>query len=132
MLGMTLAAARSALYAADVGKYTWQYGCYGSPNIGKVVKQTPGGGAKVARTIDIKFSLQADNCTEETVPDMLGMTLAAARSALYAADVGKYTWQYGCYGSPNIGKVVKQTPGGGAKVARTIDIKFFLQANNCH
>jgi hypothetical protein len=69
--------------------------------------------------------------TTEIVPDMLGMTLAAARSALYAADVGKYSWLYGCYGSPKTGKVVKQTPGGGAKVARTTVIKIFLQADNC-
>ncbi len=62
---------------------------------------------------------------------MLGMTLAAARSALYAADVATYSWMYGCYGSPNTGKVVKQTPAGGAKVARTTHVNIFLQANNC-
>jgi hypothetical protein len=40
--------------------------------------------------------------TTEIVPDVLGLTLAAARSALYAADVGKYSWLYGCHGSPKI------------------------------
>jgi eukaryotic-like serine/threonine-protein kinase len=130
MLGMTLAAARSALDAADVGKYSWLYGCYGSSDIGEVVKQAPGGGAVIPRTGVVEIFLQANDCTE-TVPDMIGMTLAAARSALDAADVGKYSWLYGCYGSSDIGEVVKQAPGAGEKVPRTTDVEIFLQADNC-
>jgi beta-lactam-binding protein with PASTA domain len=130
MLGMTLAAARSALDAADFAKYSWLYGCYGSSNIGAVVSQNPGGGAQVPRTTPVKISLQANNCLA-TVPNMLGMTLAAARSALDAADFAKYSWLYGCYGSSNIGAVVSQNPGGGAQVPRTTPVKIFLQANNC-
>jgi hypothetical protein len=62
---------------------------------------------------------------------MLGMTLAGARSALYTADIGKYSWLYGCYGSSDLGAVVSQSPGGGARVPRTTLVKIFLQANNC-
>jgi eukaryotic-like serine/threonine-protein kinase len=130
MLGMTLAGARSALDAADIGKYSWLYGCYGSSNINEVVKQVPGGGAEIARTVVVEIFLQANNCTE-TVPDVIGMTLAGARSALDAADIGKYSWLYGCYGSSNFNEVVKQTPGGAAKVPRTTDVEIFLQADNC-
>ena len=130
MLGMTLAAARSALYAVDFAKYSWLYGCYRSSNIDKVVSQSPGGGAQVPRTTPVKIFLQADNCLA-TVPNMLGMTLAAARSALYAVDIAKYSWLYGCYRSSNIDKVVSQNPGGGAQVPRTTPVKIFLQADNC-
>ena len=62
---------------------------------------------------------------------MLGMTLAGARSALYTVDFAKYSWLYGCHGSSNIDKVVRQSQRGGAKVSRTTLVKIFLQANNC-
>jgi beta-lactam-binding protein with PASTA domain len=62
---------------------------------------------------------------------MIGMTLAQAKAALNAADAGPYSWLYGCYGSSNIGLVVKQTPGGGAEIPRTTLIQIFLQNNNC-
>jgi PASTA domain len=59
------------------------------------------------------------------------MTLAAARSALNAANVAHYSWLYGCYGSPNINEVVRQSPEGGARVPRTTHVSIYLQANNC-
>ena len=130
MIGMSLAQAKAALNAADAGPYSWLYGCYGSPNIGLVVRQTPGGGAEIPRTTLIQIFLQNNNCTI-TVPDMIGMSLAQAKAALNAADAGPYSWLYGCYGSPNIGLVVRQTPGGGAEIPRTTLIQIFLQNNNC-
>ena len=66
-----------------------------------------------------------------TMPDLVGLTLAAARSALSAADAGQYSWVYGCYGSPNTGLVVKQSPAGGVSVPRSETVDFYLQANNC-
>jgi hypothetical protein len=73
----------------------------------------------------------APSPTTGTLPNMLGMTLAGARSALNTAGFAKYSWQYGCYGSSNIGTVVSQSLGGGAKVPRTTFVKISLQANNC-
>jgi beta-lactam-binding protein with PASTA domain len=130
MLGMTLAQAKAALNAADAGQYSWLYGCYGSPDIGQVIRQTPAGGTEVPRTTLIQIFLQNNNCAI-TVPDMLGMTLAQAKAALNAADAGQYSWLYGCYGSPNIGLVVRQTPAGGTEIPRTTLIQIFLQNNNC-
>jgi beta-lactam-binding protein with PASTA domain len=130
MIGMSLAQAKAALNAADAGPYSWLYGCYGSSNIGLVVRQTPGGGAEIPRTTLIQIFLQNNNCPV-TVPDMIGMTLAQAKAALNAADAGPYSWLYGCYGSSNIGLVVRQTPGGGAEIPRTTLIQIFLQNNNC-
>jgi beta-lactam-binding protein with PASTA domain len=130
LVGLTLAAARSALSAADAGQYSWVYGCYGSPNTGLVVKQSPAGGVSVPRSETVDFYLQASNCTF-TMPDLVGLTLAAARSALSAADAGQYSWVYGCYGSPNTGLVVKQSPAGGVSVPRSETVDFYLQANNC-
>ena len=127
---MTLAQAKAALSAADAGPYSWLYGCYGSSNIGLVVRQAPGGGAEIPRTTPIQIFLQGNNCTI-TVPDMIGMTLAQAKAALSAADAGPYSWLYGCYGSSNIGLVVRQAPGGGAEIPRTTPIQIFLQGNNC-
>jgi PASTA domain len=131
MLGMNLAAARSALAAAGFDSYSWLYGCYRSPKIGAVVRQTPGGGARVPRTTHVDIYLQANNCGVAAVPKMLGMNLAAARSALAAAGFDSYSWLYGCYRSPKIGAVVRQTPGGGARVRQTTHVNIYLQANNC-
>jgi eukaryotic-like serine/threonine-protein kinase len=130
LVGLTLAGARSALQAADAGPYSWSYGCYGLQNAGVVVSQSPAGGTTMARTTGVEFSLQNFNCTF-TMPDLVGLTLAEARSALDAADAGPYAWSYGCYGSPNAGLVVSQSPAGGVTVARTTGVEFSLQNFNC-
>jgi beta-lactam-binding protein with PASTA domain len=130
MVGMTLAGARSALAAAGFEHYTWLYSCYGSPNILAVVRQDPGGGAQAPKDADVDIYLQADNCTG-TVPNVVGMTLAGARSALAAAGFERYTWLYGCYGSPNILAVVRQDPGSGAQAPQDTDVDIYLQADNC-
>jgi hypothetical protein len=76
-------------------------------------------------------SASAPSPASVTVPDVLGLALSAARSALEAADVGPYSWVYGCYGSPDINEVVRQSPGGGAQVPRTTHVSMYLQADNC-
>jgi len=66
-----------------------------------------------------------------TVPNMAGMSLAAARAALATAGFENYSWLYGCYGSRAIDQVDKQTPGGGAADPQSIHVQIYLQADNC-
>ena len=66
-----------------------------------------------------------------TVPNMAGMSLAAARAALATAGFDTYTWVYHCYGSPDIEGVDKQTPPGGARVPEYTHVYIYLQAGNC-
>jgi len=130
MRGMTLSGARSALYTAGFDKYSWLYGCHGSPDFEKVVKQTPSGRAHVPQNTYVHIYLQANNCIA-TLPNMVGMTLSSARSALAAAGFDDYSWLYGCHGSPDFEKVVKQTPSGRAQVPQNTYVHIYLQANNC-
>src|SRR5271165_5670696 len=112
VLGMTLGAARSALSTAGYDKYSWQYDCYGSPDIGQVVKQVPGGGTHVERSTYVKVFLQADNCTA-TVPKVIGTSLSAAIPTLQRAGFPHVHWIFKCLGSSN-GTVVIQSPEAGA------------------
>jgi eukaryotic-like serine/threonine-protein kinase len=130
VVGRTLAQAKSVIFTAGFHKYHWLYGCYGSPNIGDVVKQIPGAEAQAPGTTRVQLYLQAENCLA-TVPNVVGRTLAQAKSVIFTAGFHKYSWQYGCYGSPNIGDVVKQIPGAEAQAPRTTRVQFYLQANNC-
>jgi beta-lactam-binding protein with PASTA domain len=71
------------------------------------------------------------NPTTATVPDVLGLTLSAATSALEARGFHNIPWLDGCYGSADIGDVVQEVPGGGAQIALTAPVRLNLQANNC-
>lgn len=129
VLGTTLAEARSALYAAGFGKYSWLYSCYGSSNIGKVVKQSPGAGAQVALTTHLQLYLQAENCTA-TVPNVIGMSLSAAISTLQQAGFPHVHWIFECLGSSN-GTVVIQSPTAGTSYGTNETVDLQAQAENC-
>jgi PASTA domain len=130
VLGVTLANATSAVYAAGFSKYSWLYSCYGSAHIGQVVRQIPAPGAQVARTTHVRLYLQAGNCAV-TVPNVVGMSFSAAVAAILRAGFHHYHWVYKCLGSSNIGAVVTQSPAAGTSYGAEETVSIQLQANNC-
>jgi beta-lactam-binding protein with PASTA domain len=65
------------------------------------------------------------------VPDLVGLDQGTAAATLDAHGFANYSWLYECYGSPNVGVVLSQSPPAGADVLKTTQVSFFLQANNC-
>jgi PASTA domain len=129
VLYTTLSAAASALKARGFGNIPCLYECYGSPDVGDVVRQAPGAGAVIAKTAPVQLYLQADNC--HTVPNVIGMNLTSAAYTLKQAGFSNIPYLYGCYGSTNIGAVVSQSPGPGTTSGGTQPVSLRLQANNC-
>jgi eukaryotic-like serine/threonine-protein kinase len=129
VLYTTLSAAASALKARGFGNIPYLYQCYGSSAIDDVVRQAPGAGAVIAKTAPVQLYLQADNC--HTVPNVIGMNLTNAAYTLKQAGFSNIPYLYGCYGSPNIGGVVSQSPAPGTSDGSTQPVSLRLQASNC-
>jgi serine/threonine protein kinase len=129
VVGETLVAATSALKASGFHDIPYLYSCYGSANSGDVVRQFPTAGARVAPVSPVHLYLQADNCY--TVPDVLGMNLSAASYTLRQEGFTNIPWLYECYGSTNVGAVVRQSPPAGTSYASNEPVSLDLQANNC-
>lgn len=66
-----------------------------------------------------------------TVPNVLNMVLDDASAILRRAGFSSIPYLYECYGSDNIGGVVRQDPGAGARIAKTTPVHLYLQAKNC-
>jgi beta-lactam-binding protein with PASTA domain len=129
VLYTTLSAAASALEARGFHNIPYLYDCYGSPDIGDVVRQSPGAGARISLTAPVQLFLQANNC--HTVPNVMGMSLSDAAYTLKAAGFDNIPYLYGCYGSSSIGDVVSQSPAPGTSYGATQPVSLKLQANNC-
>ncbi len=129
VLGMTLPAASSALKARGFHNIPYLYDCYGSHDIDDVVRQVPAAGARPALTSPVQLYLQADNC--RTVPDVIGMNLSNAAYTLKQAGFTNIPYLYDCYGSPDTGAVVRQSPAAGTSYGSNQPVSLKLQANNC-
>jgi serine/threonine protein kinase len=127
--GETLAAATAALKASGFHHVPYAYGCYRSSDVGAVVRQVPAPGTRIAPASPVHLYLQAGNCN--TVPDILGLTLADASSTLKASGYDNVPYLYGCYRSGNLGGVVRQVPAAGSHAAPALPVHLYLQANNC-
>jgi len=104
------------------------YGCYPG-SAGRVVRQDPAPGVRVAGTDPVHLYLRANNCA--TVPDVRGQALEAAAAALKGVGFTNIPYVYECLGSPRIGAVVSQTPAPGTVVVVSDPVSLRLQANNC-
>jgi serine/threonine protein kinase len=92
-------------------------------------RQDPGGGMIITLTAPVHLYLQANNC--HRVPDVGELTLSAAEYQLKQAGFSNIQYMYRCYGSPNIGDVVHQSPAPGSSYGSTQPVAINLQANNC-
>jgi hypothetical protein len=126
---VSLTVAADALKKRGFEDIPYLYGCYGSPNVGDVVRQVPAAGRRLALTAPVHLYLQADNCIIP-VPNVLGMNQSASIAELERSGFAIH-WLYGCYGSSAIGIVVRQSPIAGTRYARGLTVSIKLQANNC-
>jgi serine/threonine protein kinase len=128
VVGLDLDAATATLQNQGFNNIPYEYNCYGGQTNGVVFSQSPSGVA-VAPSTPIILKLEAFDC--EFVPNLIGLNQAQAESALNNLGF-YYQWLYECYGSPNIGAVVDQSPAAGTD-ASTIatTVYFYMQANNC-
>jgi serine/threonine protein kinase len=129
VMNMTLSAATSALRVRNYHNVPYLYDCYGSPDIGDVVRQVPGAGAHLALTAPVQLQLQANNC--HTVPSVVGMDLSDAAYTLKQDGFSNIPYLYDCYGSPDTGAVVRQSPAAGTSYGSTQPVSLKLQADNC-
>jgi eukaryotic-like serine/threonine-protein kinase len=127
--GMTLSAASAAVGARGFGNVSYAYNCYGSADMGHVVRQSPGAGSRLPLSTPVELYLQAKDCV--TVPDVTGMDLADALAALKAAGFASVPHQYDCYGFPVVGEVVSQSPAGRTRATTTQPVSLELQAGDC-
>jgi serine/threonine protein kinase len=127
--GMTLSAASAALGARGFGNITYAANCYGSSDVGHVVRQSPAAGTHLSQSTPVLLYLQAGNCV--TVPDVDGMDLSRATTALKKAGFTSVPYQYDCYGFPTAGAVVSQSPSGRTRAATDQPVVLELQAADC-
>jgi beta-lactam-binding protein with PASTA domain len=116
VVGMTREAADSALAAADLrtGTVTEQFS--ETVPAGTVISQNPAAGTRVRRgsAVDLAVSKGPERVS---VPDVVGMTEAAAEAALTTArlTVGNVTQEY--HETVPAGTVISQNPAAGTSVA---------------
>jgi eukaryotic-like serine/threonine-protein kinase len=129
VLYTTLSGAAATLKGRGFDNIPYVYGCYGSSYIDDVIRQDPAADARIALTAPVQLYLQANNC--DTVPNVIGMNLSNAAYTLKQAGFDNIPYVYGCYGSSEIGDVVRQSPGAGVRYGSTQPVSLKLQANNC-
>jgi serine/threonine-protein kinase len=127
--GLLLSDAAARLKAAGFNNIPYLYECYGSQRISTVVRQVPRPGTRQAATSAVQLYLQAQDCS--TVANVVGMTLDDAATTLKQIGFTNLPYYYECLGSSAIGRVVRQSPGGGTSYGRSKPISLHLQANNC-
>ncbi len=127
--GMTLSAASAALSARGFDNITYVSNCYGSSDVGHVVRQAPAARARLGLSTPVLLYLQASNCA--TVPNVSGMDLTQAMAALKAAGFTSVPYQYDCYGFSTVGAVVSQSPAGRTRAATNQPVLLELQAGDC-
>ncbi|MHC4575531.1 MAG: PASTA domain-containing protein, partial [Planctomycetota bacterium] len=127
VIGMTLTAATTKIESVDnltVGAVTDQYSS--TVAAGLVMNQDPSQGTRVqiGSTVDLVISLG-----RPMVPYVVGMTEAAARTAIEAVEtltVGTISREYS--NTAEVGRVISQNPAGGtaAPVGSTVDLVISL------
>ncbi|HUT29225.1 MAG TPA: carboxypeptidase regulatory-like domain-containing protein [Sedimentisphaerales bacterium] len=113
VLGMTEAAAETALNADDLVKGAVTYECSDTVDAGLVMEQHPASGASVPCNSAVNLVISTGPCTA-SVPDVLGMTEAVAETTLIANDLvkGNVTFEYSDTVAASL--VIAQDPASGA------------------
>jgi beta-lactam-binding protein with PASTA domain len=123
VLGITEAAAETALNAADLVKGTVTYDYSETVGAGLVMDQDPSSGTSVACESAVNLVISLGPCTT-TVPDVLGMTESGAQAALDAEGLVKGTVTHDYSDTVAVGRVMDQDPDSGTSVScgSTVDL----------
>jgi beta-lactam-binding protein with PASTA domain len=124
VVGMAAAAARAALTGAGLVVGTETEAFSSTAPLGSVMGQTPAGGASVppGSAVDIVISKGPSTI----MPNVLGMTRAAAESAIENAilTVGLVVEDYS--DTVPAGQVLSQSPAGGTEIAQGVAVSFVI------
>ncbi|MBP9002133.1 MAG: PASTA domain-containing protein [Candidatus Hydrogenedentes bacterium] len=133
VVGLTQVAATTAITAAGlyVGTVTEQ--CSDTVAAGSVISQNPVAGTAVTEgsTVDLVVSSGPCGGQQVTVPNVVGLTQAAATTAITAAGlyVGTVTEQ--CSDTVSAGQVISQDPAVGASVAPGTAVNLVVSSGPC-
>jgi beta-lactam-binding protein with PASTA domain len=116
VLGMTQAAAESAIVSAGLVVGTETFVCNNTAPAGRVITQTPAGGTLVSAGCPMNLVFSSGPCSP-TVPNVVGMTQTTAQSAITAAGLIVGTVSHAASEAVPMGNVISQNPAAGASVA---------------
>ena len=130
VVGQDQASAEAAIAAAGlvVGEITEQ--CSDTVPAGSVISQNPAGGASVAPGSSVDLVVSTGPCNA-VVPDVVGLTQAAAMTAITAAGlyVGTVTEQ--CSDTVAAGSVISQNPVAGTAVTEGTTVNLVVSSGPC-
>ena len=113
VVGQTQAAASTAITGAGLSVGTVTTASSTTVAAGKVISQNPSGGASVAQGSAVNFVVSSG----ATVPNVVGLTQAAASTAITGAGLVVGTVTTASSTTVASGKVISQNPSSGASVA---------------
>ena len=113
IVGLTQAAAQTAITTAELIIGTVTMATSTTVPAGKVISQTPPGGTNAAPASAVNFVVSLG----AAVPNVVGLTQAAAQTAITAASLRVGTVSTANSATVTIGKVISQNPAAGTNVA---------------
>jgi len=126
--GLEQAAATSILTAAGLYSGTVTFECDNLVSAGAVTRQQPAAGTQVApgSTVDIVVSTG-----QPIVPDVLGLELAQADTAISAVTGLSVNFTFSCSDTVPLGLVANQNPAGGTTVSCGTVVEVVLSTGVC-
>ena len=127
VVGLTQATASTAITNAGLIVGTVTTASSNTVAAGAVISQNPGGGASVTAGSNVNFVVSS-GVAAATVPNVVGLTQAAASTAITGAGLSVGTVTTASSTTVAAGKVISQNPGGGASVAQGSAVNFVVSS----
>ena len=126
VVGLQQAAAETALTGAGLAVGTVTESFSDTVPVGEVMSQTPAAGAEVAAgtAVNLEVSKGPAPAGDKEVPNVVGMTQAAAETALLAAQLTLGTVTEAFSATVPAGQVISQNPAAGAMVAENTPVNL--------
>jgi hypothetical protein len=118
VVGMTQAAATTALAAAHLVVGSVTTASSGTVPAGDVISQTPAAGANATLGSSVNLVISTGSSSNVTVPNVVGLTQAAATTAITAAQLVLGSVTTASSGTVPAGDVISESPAAGTSVAK--------------
>ena len=128
VVGMQVVNAISALHTAGL-IYTTIEVCNENTPVGVVINQLPSGGTSVSVGSTVTLTVSTGPC-DAIVPDVVGMTLQAAQTALSVYNFTVDIFE-ACSNTVPAGSVVSQNPVGGTPASAGITVNLVISSGPC-
>ncbi|HOK90768.1 MAG TPA: PASTA domain-containing protein, partial [Candidatus Hydrogenedentes bacterium] len=129
VVGLTEAVATAMIKAAKLYVATVTPQCSDTVAAGNVISQDPVRGASVAPDTAVNLVVSTGPCV--TVPNVVGLTQAAATTAIGGANLTVGTVTRVCSDTVPAGNVISQNPVRGASVAPGSTVDFVVSTGPC-